>query len=403
MGAPFSSWYVRDAFGTIELELYPDAVDDAAREASLRELKKLAFAFTGRQPDVRRVVLAIYARLWGRDAGAFARRPEDDPGYADHAIAEELLIAARAGSLVARRRNPRPVVMPLDGAPEEVLGPDPSHEQAPASKNWVGIVLVDQDGAPVAGRPYRIVKPDGTTMDGTLDSNGTAMIGGLDPGSCQIWCPYVEPHPEATYEVKDGDHISGIAQSHGFDDYKDVWNHPDNADLRQQRTDPHVLQPGDSVAIPEVKAQAAANKPTGAKHTFQIQQSPLKLRIKLLDLSVKSVAGVQVTVAGSALTTDGDGLVEATVDKSATDTPFDSPSNPEVHLSVGDLNPSDDASDSGYKARLYNLGFLWDPTVDDADDEMVIALQDFQAQYSLTMSGALDDATKAQLLEAHGC
>jgi peptidoglycan hydrolase-like protein with peptidoglycan-binding domain len=34
---------------------------------------------------------------------------------------------------------------------------------------------------------------------------------------------------------------------------------------------------------------------------------------------------------------------------------------------------------------------------------MLIALQDFQAQYKLTVSGQLDDATKAQLLQVHGC
>ncbi len=114
------------------------------------------------------------------------------------------------------------------------------------------------------------------------------------------------------------------------------------------------------------------------------------------------LGGAQVTVGGTSLTTDGNGLVEATVDKSAKDATLDS-SGAEVDLTPGGLNPSDDPTDAGYKARLYNLGFLWDDTVDDADDEMVIALQDFQAQYSLQVSGQLDDATKAQLLQVYGC
>ena len=41
--------------------------------------------------------------------------------------------------------------------------------------------------------------------------------------------------------------------------------------------------------------------------------------------------------------------------------------------------------------------------MEDSDDELLIALQDFQAQYSLTVSGQLDDATKGQLLQVHGC
>ena len=259
------------------------------------------------------------------------------------------------------------------------------------------LVLVDQTGTPVPNRPYRVIKPDGTTVDGTLDSNGAAMLKDLDPGNC-----YVEPRAAATYEVKPGDHISGIAQTFGFDDYNDVWTHPDNADLAAQRTDPHVLQPGDTLAIPEVKAAPAANKPTSAKHPFQIKQSPLKLRLTLLDLQAKAISGAQITVAGASLTTDGNGLVEATIDKTAKDATLDS-SGTEVDLAPGGLNPSDDPTDAGYKARLYNLGFLWDDTVDDADDEMVIALQDFQAQYSLQVSGQLDDATKAQLLQVYGC
>jgi hypothetical protein len=253
----------------------------------------------------------------------------------------------------------------------------------------------------VPNRPYRVIKPDGTTFDGTLDSNGAAMLNGLDPGNCQIWCPYVEPHPETTYAVKDADHVSGVAQRFGFDDYTVVWNDPGNADLQQQRPDPHVLQPGDVLTIPEVKAAATANKPTGAKHPFSINSTPLKVRIKVLDRAAKPMKGAAVTVAGNQLTADGTGLVEASIEKSATSIAMQDPDTT-FTLDVGSINPTDDTTDAGYKARLFNLGFLWDPTVADTDDEMVIALQDFQAEYSLTVSGQLDDATKSQLTQTYG-
>ena len=317
-------------------------------------------------------------------------------------IGDEILDAARAGVIVARRVRERSALVPIDAPAEEVLGPDPSKDAAPRSKTWIGVVLVDQDGTPVPGRAYRIIMPDRATADGVLDSNGAAMIRDLDPGNCQIWCPYVEPRGATSYEVKPGDHVSGIAQSFGFEDFNDLWGHPENAKLAAMRTDPHVLQPGDTLAIPEVKAAPAANKPTSAKHKFQIKRSPLKLRLTLLDLNAKAISAAPVTVAGTSLTTDGNGLVEAAVDKSARDATLAS-SGSEVDLVPGGLNPSDDPTDAGYKARLYNLGFLWDDAVDDADDEMVIALQDFQAQYSLQVSGQLDGATKAQLLQVYGC
>jgi hypothetical protein len=113
------------------------------------------------------------------------------------------------------------------------------------------------------------------------------------------------------------------------------------------------------------------------------------------------MAGAAVTVAGTQLTADGTGLVETTIDKTAQELTLEAP-DVSFTLDVGAINPADDTSDAGYKARLFNLGFLWDPTVSDTDDEMVIALQDFQAQYSLTISGQLDDATKSQLSQTYG-
>jgi hypothetical protein len=162
-----------------------------------------------------------------------------------------------------------------------------------------------------------------------------------------------------------------------------------------------VLVPGDALTIPEVKAQPAANKPTGAKHPFTMTRTPLKLRIKVLDRAAKPMAGVPVTVNGTALTSDGTGLVETAIDKTAQTLPMTDPDTT-FQLAVGTINPADDATDAGYKARLFNLGFLWDPAVADTDDEMIIALQDFQAEYSLSISGQLDDATKAQLSQTYG-
>jgi N-acetylmuramoyl-L-alanine amidase len=293
------------------------------------------------------------------------------------------------------------VSVPVADPSEPALGPDSSQDPAAMSKTWVAIVLVDQDGTPVPDRPYRIIPPDGVTRDGTLDSHGSAIVQGLDPGNCQIWCPYLAPAPELTYTVKDGDHTSGVAEANGFDDYTVVWNDPGNADLQSLRPDPHVLQPGDALTIPEIKATPATNKPTGAKHQFSITVTPLKVRLTLLDLAAKPMAGAAVTVAGTQLTADGTGLVETTIDKTAQELTLEAP-DVSFTLDVGAINPADDTSDAGYKARLFNLGFLWDPTVSDTDDEMVIALQDFQAQYSLTISGQLDDATKSQLSQTYG-
>jgi len=106
-------------------------------------------------------------------------------------------------------------------------------------------------------------------------------------------------------------------------------------------------------------------------------------------------------VAGSAVTTDGDGMVETEVSQGPQNISATLPDG-EIALGVGELDPQD-SSDAGFKMRLFNMGFLWDTDVAPSDDEMVIALQDFQAEYKIKLSGQLDDATKAKLVEVYGC
>jgi type VI secretion system secreted protein VgrG len=70
----------------------------------------------------------------------------------------------------------------------------PTHDpNSPANKDkthYIEIKLVDNDGNPVAGEPYRVTLPDGTTVaDGTLDDKGFARVDNIDPGSCKIVFP----------------------------------------------------------------------------------------------------------------------------------------------------------------------------------------------------------------------
>jgi hypothetical protein len=398
------TWSVRTGSQRLELAVGLGALDAEAVNESLHALRALVWdARAGRRESCAALV-DVHSRLLG-DAPPSSRVGSrlDVDTVRMTSIADELLAAVRAGRLVVRRQETRTLLVPAEDDDEPVLGPAPASDDAPDTASWIGVVLLDQDGAPVAGKRYRIQQADGTTSEGTLDDHGTAFVRNIPPGNCQVWCPLVDAHPKTTYEVKPGDHVSGIAESFGFDDFSAVWGDPGNGDLSGQRTNPHVLQPGDAVTVPEVKGDATANKPTGAKHTFTIKRSPLKLRLKMLDLAAKPVTGAQVSVDGAPLTTDGDGLVEAKVDKGKRDADLDMPTGAEMDLAVGGLNPNDDTSDAGYKARLFNLGFLWDPAVGDGDDEMTIALEDFQAQYGLDISGQLDDATKSQLVQVYGC
>jgi hypothetical protein len=51
------------------------------------------------------------------------------------------------------------------------------------------------------------------------------------------------------YPVKKGDKLIKICKAHGLEDWKAVWEHKDNNDLRKQRKKPEDLQPGDVVVL----------------------------------------------------------------------------------------------------------------------------------------------------------
>src|ERR1019366_6809345 len=76
------------------------------------------------------------------------------------------------------------------------------------------------------------------------------------------------------YVVKQGDHLSGIADAYGFPSYKKIWNHPNNGALKALRQNPNVLFPGDSVYLPDREEQSYS-KPTDARHKFTLTSQTL--------------------------------------------------------------------------------------------------------------------------------
>jgi hypothetical protein len=182
-------WCVRGPLGEVVIELYPaSAPDPAAREASMRELAQLIYDFTYREPHARRVVREVYARLCGLHGSALRGDAFDiDPGSPRAAaMSRELTSAARAGSLVVRRRPLRRVTIPLEHV-EEALGP----EAEPI--DWIEIELVDKDGKPVPNVEYRLECDDGRVRTGTTGLSGLVREEGLHGGNCKVSFPGLNP------------------------------------------------------------------------------------------------------------------------------------------------------------------------------------------------------------------
>ncbi|HKU97778.1 MAG TPA: hypothetical protein VJR58_20985 [Vineibacter sp.] len=56
----------------------------------------------------------------------------------------------------------------------------------------------------------------------------------------------------AEYIVKKGDNLTKIAHDHGFDDWRTIYNSPENAGFKAKRPDPNLIFPGDKIMIPWV-------------------------------------------------------------------------------------------------------------------------------------------------------
>ena len=205
-------WTVRGPFGDVEVELDPAAsLDAAAGEASLRELRRLVYAFKYRDPEARRVVLAVHARLLGPDRGATGRGDDLDTGSPRAAaIGEELLYAARAGRLVARRREERTVVIPLDTPSDAVLGP------TSVTTHVYTVFVADDTGAPVAGAKLTVeiagdkqdLTTDGSgkvTVQKTVSDSGTVTLTNREELLDKLWPQWAKPLADKPFP---GDKIS---------------------------------------------------------------------------------------------------------------------------------------------------------------------------------------------------
>jgi hypothetical protein len=207
------------------------------------------------------------------------------------------------------------------------------------------------------------------------------------------------------YTVQQGDHLSGIAEQFGFQNIDTIWNHPNNAALKQLRKNPHILFPGDVLFIPD-KTDKNAPAPTTKLNKFQIDLTKLKLNLKLLDLNGDPVANKPVTISLEKETvppptTDGSGKTSSTIKKSAKNGQLIL-GDLEFSLLVGSLDPID--KQSGQIARLNNLGYEAGDTATVDADAFESAVEEFQCDNGVKpVTGDCDASTQALLQKVHGC
>ena len=241
------------------------------------------------------------------------------------------------------------------------------------------------------------------------------------------------------YKGNSGDCISSIAFNHGFF-WETLWNHGSNSELKSKRKDPNILKEGDVVHIPDLtlKQETCA---TEARHRFKLKGVPAKLRLRLVknkDPEPASAADADnatdddlashsdddtdkppalvpranvpfaLEVDGTIVKqskTDSDGRLEVPLPPNARNGRLIlNPGMPEqevIPLELGGLDPVDEIS--GVRRRLSNLKYHCLPTGNEMTDDLAVALQDFQGNNGLKVTGRIDDETKDKLKTLHGC
>lgn len=212
-----------------------------------------------------------------------------------------------------------------------------------------------------------------------------------------------------THTVALGDHLALLATQNGFGDVKPILNDPANNPIAG-RAHPTILDVGEEVTIPD-KVAKELSLPNEQVHKIVIKRIKTKLEVvfKTFRGGDTAATDAKVTVAETpeqSVSLDSGAIDLPTQPTDATavalvQPPGDGEPALQWSFQLGQLGRSE--SDDGAMARLRNLGY-YRAVDDDADDrERRSAVEEFQADQGVQITGKLDDATKSKIAEIYGC
>lgn len=199
------------------------------------------------------------------------------------------------------------------------------------------------------------------------------------------------------YTVQQGDCLSSIGYKFKIP-WKKIWEHGNNAALKQKRKSPDVLLPGDVLFIPE-KTLKEENGATDKNHKFKLKVEKVWLRLKLLEED-KPRANLDYTliIDGKEIKgkTDGSGKLEQKISPAVKEA-WVKTKEDVYYLQLGNLDP--ETEDSGVAQRLQNLGFLGK---NKTPENKSAAVKEFKKKNSLGETEEVNSATQNKLVEKHG-
>ncbi len=203
------------------------------------------------------------------------------------------------------------------------------------------------------------------------------------------WTPHV---------VRQGEHLAALA-ARGSVPAAEIWSHPENAYLAKARPSGDLLAPGDVIHVPPDEALGLPLA-AGTKNRYAATVPSVRLELYLLrgDDPLRNKAFEVQGAAGLDGTTDGEGALTIHLPLHCREITIVIPDEGlSFPVQIGAMDPIDEPA--GVRKRLDNLGFL---RRDDAD-AVGQAIRRFQRMRGLPETGHADDATRDELVRAHGC
>lgn len=205
------------------------------------------------------------------------------------------------------------------------------------------------------------------------------------------------------HTVKEGEYLVKIALDYGFNDYHVIWDHFQNVELKMKRKNANAIFPGDSLFIPDIDITRTSHA-TGRHIVIKLKPKSRIIRIILKNIDNEPITFTDCTLnVGSEaynLVTNSDGLVAELLQENAVEGKL-TLLDVDIPVQIGELDPVD--TDIGQMVRLANLGYYLG-SIDEVDEEQLkSAVEEFQCDQGLNISGTCDANTQSALKDAYGC
>lgn len=217
-----------------------------------------------------------------------------------------------------------------------------------------------------------------------------------------------------THVVAPDETLASIALQHGFSSANTLWDHPQNAKLREIRQNPLILFEGDEVFIPERESREEPAA-TERRHRFETTVETLELHVKVLDQGFQALQGNARLLIGSDETDmrQENSIFKAPLPPDTRSGLLDFPvsktqrQRPRIEVRPGRLDPLDTVS--GQQQRLNNLGYFagFVPPTDPRapDSQFRWAVEEFQCDHMgpPQVDGIAGPLTLKKLKAVYGC